>query len=179
MGIFRVMHVAGPILALDLATATGWACAPPDKEPHFGTAELPKSGQDVGTFAVAFSEWLTAKLADETPQVVLYEQPSIFSKTTPATLIKLNGLAYDCERICTLHRVRCYMVNPSRLKKFFAGNGRAQKQDMIDVARREGWAVQDDNQADACAVWAWGVNCFAPNHARRFRFMFGVLAEGL
>jgi Holliday junction resolvasome RuvABC endonuclease subunit len=170
------MKVTGKILGLDLATRTGFAVGLPDEAPRFGTVVLPSSGQDVGAFAIAFGEWLNAMLDAELPQVVLYEQPSIFSKTTPATLIKLNGLAYDCERICKMRRFRCYMVNPSRLKKFFAGNGRAQKQDMIDVARREGWPVQDDNQADACAIFAYGVHCFAPAHARRFKFMFGLLA---
>lgn len=170
------MRVVGAIIGLDLATATGWAVARPEEAPRFGTHDLPKTGQDVGAFAVAFGIWLEAMLVAEQPQVVVYEQPSIFAKTTPATVIKLNGLAYDAERICKLRRIRCYSVNPSRLKKFFAGNGRAQKQDMIDIARREGWLVLDDNAADACAVWAWGVHCFAPDHARRFRFLHGLLA---
>lgn len=162
-------RVSGPILALDLATATGFAVARPgSNDLHFGTHRLPSTGKDVGAFAIAFDGWLSLMMAEHAPEIVVYEQPSIFSKTTPDTIIKLSGLAYHTELICKREGARVYMANPSKLKKFFTGHGKAKKPEMMAVARRYGWAVRDDNQADACAVWAWAVYCFAPDHAGRF-----------
>lgn len=163
--------VTGKILALDLATATGWAIGfPSDLVPRFGTHVLPSTGTNIGAFGVAFEDWLIGVLNAEQPEAVLYEQPSIFMKSQPATLIKLNGLAYHCETICNrLGFRRYYCVNPSQLKKYWTGSGKAKKPDMIAAARRRGWDVRDDNAADAAAAWAWGVYCFAPAHAGRFQ----------
>ena len=161
--------VSGKIIGLDLATAAGFAIGEPGGEPRFGTHLLPSTGEDVGAFGVAFEDWLSPLIKAERPEVVLYEAPSMFAKSTPATVIKLNGLAYDAEKICKRLGVRCFKVNPSKLKKFFTGRGNAKKPDMVATAKRYGWRVLDDNAADACAVWAWGVFCFAaPEHRKRF-----------
>lgn len=162
--------VTGNILALDLATATGWCAGPPDAGvPLFGTHILPSTGDDIGAFGIAFEGWLAPTLRDVAPEVVAYEAPSLFAVTQPATVIKLNGLAYDTEKLCARAGIRCFQANPSRLKKFFAGNGRAKKPDMVAAARRYGWTVADDNQADACACWAWIVFCFGtPEQKARF-----------
>lgn len=161
--------VQGNILALDLATALGWAANPAAMEPRFGTYVLPKTGDEVGEFIAAYDDWLQDMLVDEAPGLVIYEAPSLFAKTTPATVIKLNGLATHTELVCFRRSVPCRKVNPSSLKKFFAGNGRAEKADMVAAARRYGWEVRDDNAADACAVRAWAIFCYGtPEQKARF-----------
>ena len=165
------MLVTGPILALDLATNTGWCVGAPGGVPVLGTEKLPSTADDVGAFISAYNRWLLQTLCDTAPALVIYEQPSIFSKTTPATVIKLNGLASHTELVCHDHvpRLKYRQVNPSRLKKFWTGNGRAEKSDMVAMARRYGFAVTDDNQADAVSAWCYAVFCYAaPEHRRRF-----------
>lgn len=150
------------LLALDLATKTGWCHGAPGDEPTFGTHVLPSTDEDIGTFGNAFEDWLYTELADLGPQAVVYEQPSVFAKTTPVTNIKLNGLACVAEMVCEKAGVRVYAANPSKLKKFWTGRGNAKKPDMIDACKRYGWHPRDDNAADAIALWAWGIYCFAP-----------------
>jgi Holliday junction resolvasome RuvABC endonuclease subunit len=41
------------------------------------------------------------------------------------------------------------VVPPASLKKFATGNSSAEKEDMVEAARRAGFNTEDDNQADA------------------------------
>jgi len=156
-------------LALDLATALGWAVNPPHEEPDFGTEVLPSTGNAVGPFIAAYDAWLRRMIEEQKPAMIIYEQPSIFAKTTPITVIKLNGLATHTEFVCEKRSIAVRSANPSQLKKFATGNGRADKPMMIDAARRRGWKVRDDNAADACWVRAWAIFCYAaPEYRRQF-----------
>lgn len=168
-------HLSGNILALDLATHCGWAVNPPHEEPDFGTEVLPSTGKNVGRFIAAYDVWLRQMLEIQKPVLVIYEQPSLFAKSTPDTVIKLNGLATHTEFICHKQGLKCLSANPSQLKKFFTGSGKAKKDDMVAAARRRGWRVGDDNQADACAVRAWAIYCYA---APEFRAAFELGALG-
>lgn len=47
-------------------------------------------------------------------------------------------------------------VPPTTLKKFFAGHGKATKEDMIYEASQRGHVLPNDNVADACALWYAG-----------------------
>jgi crossover junction endodeoxyribonuclease RuvC len=155
--------------ALDLSTHTGWAFGPSDGEPAFGTLDLPKTGDDVGRFILAFDEWIRAMVAVETPEVLVFEAPIMTrGKTTLATARKLMGLASHVEFVCAQLSIRCSESNIGSIKLFFAGSGRADKSDMISVAHRYGWKARNDNEADALGLWASSVHHYAPAHARRF-----------
>lgn len=167
----------GNILALDLATALGWAVNPPHEEPDFGTEFLPSTGKNVGAFIAAYDRWLRGTIEIQKPALVIYEQPSLFAKSTPDTVIKLNGLATHTEWLCHRKDIPVRSANPSQLKKFFTGSGKAKKPDMVAAARRRGWLVRDDNQADACAVRAWAIFCYAAPEYRA-PFELGQLGAG-
>lgn len=161
-------YAGGPILALDLAGRTGFAIGEPASKPDFGFHDLPVTGDAIGRYAYAFEDWLTSIIEDRWPTAIIYEQPSTFKQTTPATTIKLNGLAYHTELICYRRSIGVAKVNPSKLKKFWTGSGRAQKEDMVRAARARGFAVLDDNVADALAIWVYSALTLAPEHAQRF-----------
>lgn len=142
------------ILALDLSTHTGWAAGPLGGRPSFGTHHLPKTGDDIGRMLVAYEDWLRAMVADVRPTHVFFEAPILSQRTMTAR--KLMGLASETERLCHRLGLPVREVNLMTVKKRFTGSGRAEKARMIEEARRRGWDVKDDNQADALAIWDFG-----------------------
>lgn len=52
-------------------------------------------------------------------------------------------------------------VTPLSLKKWFAGSGKASKQDMIETARSKGMEVDNHNLADAYALALYGLGAEA------------------
>ncbi|GJE13669.1 hypothetical protein [Methylobacterium longum] len=156
------------ILALDLATKTGWAVGSPDSEPRYGTKVLPSTYEDIGRFAAAYNEWLLDMITLESPALIVFEAPILAGQTTLTTARKLGGLAWHTEFVCNLRQVRCAEHHLQSVKKFFAGSGCADKTAMIEAARRHGWDPKDDNAADALGLWACTVHEKAPQHGKRF-----------
>lgn len=163
------MIIDGTILSLDLATNTGWCCgAPNNANPDFGHHVLPSSGDDIGAFANAFCEWLKSMLDLRQPSLVIFEMPILPKQTNPTTVRKLMGLAVLTELMVKRRKIACREGRASSVKKYFAGTGRAKKDDTKAMCRRYGWNVRTDDEADACALWAYAVCCYAPDHAERF-----------
>ena len=163
------------ILALDLATHTGWACGDADGEPRFGVKVIGKPGEEIGKFASLFDEWFFHFVAEEEPRMIVFESPILAAKTTPATARKLMGLAFLTELVAYRWGIECREVHLQQVKKFMTGNGRADKAAMIAAARGHGWLVNDDNAADALGVWALAVHTLQPGCAGRFAL--GSLGE--
>ncbi|GLK86661.1 hypothetical protein [Ancylobacter defluvii] len=164
------------VLALDLSTNTGWAAGDPAGTPRFGTHTLPSTGDDVGRYLAKHREWLTAFIQVERPQFVVYEAPILPAQTTKATAIKLMSLAGLTELICRDLEVRCFEAHLQSIKKFLAGSGRATKPDMIAAARRYGFDVRNDNEADAIGIWGHAVMHRFPG--RCTLFSMGQLGAG-
>jgi hypothetical protein len=161
--------IDGELLTLDLATRFGFCVGlPDDPNPKFGHHVLPSTGDDVGTFAVHFEDWLSDFFAWRSIGLVVFEMPILPRQTQLMTVRKLTGLAWEVEQFCRRRKIKCREGRASSVKKFFAGTGKAQKVDTMDVCRRYGWAVKVDDEADACALWAYSVSIFAPEHAQRF-----------
>lgn len=159
----------GPvILALDLATNLGWCVGAVDRKPDFGTHKLPSTGEDIGRFALAYDHWLRTVLVKHQPALVIFESPILPRVTQLMTMRKLTGLAYHTEMVCSHQKVRCEEAMQQSVRKFFTGRGNAKKADTIACAQRYGFDVQDDNAADAIAVFAWALQCHWPQQAARF-----------
>lgn len=173
--------------ALDLSTHTGHAAGASDGEPVYGTLHLPKTGDDIGAFLLPFNQWIRDWIAVHALELIVFEAPLLTrGKTTPSTARKLMGLATFTEFVCADLSIRCSETNISSVKLFFAGSGRADKSDMMHVARKYGWSPRDDNQGDALGIWASAVHSYVPGHAHRFSLgpigakapvMFGERAE--
>jgi Holliday junction resolvasome RuvABC endonuclease subunit len=172
------MSFTGTILTLDLATNTGHcAGAPVERLPRIGSFKLPSTGEDIGRFAVEAEDRVAALLDAERPGLVVFEMPILPKKTQLITVRKLSGLVWEVERQCTRRKIRCREGRASSVKKFFTGSGRAEKLDTMQIARRYGWRVRTDDEADAAALWAYAVCKVAPEHAARFAL--GPLGAGV
>lgn len=162
------------ILALDLARTLGWAVGTPGGVECFGRHELPQTAPwALGEYGMAARVLFRRMLLEIAPDLVVYEAPILRSGKivegrggrqrvatvdTPQKLRKIYGLPFEleieCERasIC----VREAVINSVR-SHFLVGQKVPRKSAECKVAvkvmaRRRGWAVEDDNEADALAV---------------------------
>lgn len=159
------MRLDGTLLTFDLAGNTGFAWGLPGAMPQFGSHKFDSTGDNIGRHQLNIRKWIRLKFDEVWPDVVGYEQPSIFGKTTPTTIIKLCSYAATLEEEC-LDRCRVRQINPSRLKKFWTSNGRADKKLMVDYAWKYGFRVLNDDEADAVACWFMMVDAFGTEEQR-------------
>ncbi len=136
------------ILALDLATRTGWALEENGRRESGVQVFDVKRGESPGMRFVRFNRWLDemAKIITR-PCVVVFEQAH-----------HRGGAATECAagfstrvlEFCATHGFEHSSVHTQTLKKFATGSGRGDKSAMIAAARvKLGFAGDDDNEADA------------------------------
>jgi len=153
------------LLTLDLATLTGFCHGAGDtgELPTIGSFRLPATGADVGRFLAAYRDWLTEKVSEVEPELVVMEAPILHSQTTITVTRKLQGLAGVTEMVITdlnrkyrdlgLVEIEVAEVATTSVKKALTGNGRAEKDDMIRAARHYGLNPACSDEADAFGVW--------------------------
>lgn len=157
-------------LALDLATCTGFCFGQPDtgELPEIGHVRLPSTGEDVGSFLVAFEEWLTAKIREVEPALLLFEAPILASSATPHVTRKLHALAGITEMVAIRDSVECCEVYPVTVKKALTGSGKADKDQMVQAARAYSLNPANADEADAFGLWLHAVRMRFPRDAGRW-----------
>lgn len=147
------------VLGLDIASTTGIAVDHPDgNRPILTTFRIPDMG-DHGDRMAKFEEHLCDLVEMHDPAWVAYEAPLlphgdklVTRAETVLLLIKLVGVA---ELVASRYGCRRKAVNVATAKKFWTGNGRAEKDAMIARCAQLRWPVRNDHEADAAAVWAF------------------------
>lgn len=163
----------GAVLALDLATTTGWAWHRPGMgRPFFGAFRLPGGAQDVGEPAAALEAWLVdlfGRVASSGAPVthVFFEAQHIAAKINVATVYRLIGLGATAEKVAFQHGARAYKVSISEWRKHFIGRGGGFKRDpatkkylpgenpkelAIQQCARYGWHTDVADAAEACGI---------------------------
>lgn len=170
----------GGLLALDLATKTGWAwglvpATPPataleaaiSKPPQPESGVYKVTGDGVGAFLADFERWLSDQIDRLQPSGLIYEAPILPNTTSFETALKLMSLAGITAKIAHERRIAWVRhAQPASVKKHFTGSGKAKKEHMEAACRRRGWLPQDDNHADAMALLSFGCTLA---HAERAR----------
>lgn len=125
-------------------------------------------GRDVGPFAASFMAQFKAAL--DGVDVVNFEQPFIGGngKARPDVVRRFYGMAFIIEGVCELRGIPCAETNIASLKKEFAGSGKADKPQMILAARRRGFLVTNEHEADAAACWLEVVAKLARKHVDKY-----------
>lgn len=150
--------MAGGVLALDLATFTGWAISQPAGPPLFGTQRIGKPHYSAGRFFAAFRRWAAGMIEIERPAAIYYEAPIIVEANGLQAAYRLMGLTAHLEAIAyELGVPRIERLASTAVRKHFTGRGRwADREDgkrrTVDACRARGWNVISDDEADACAV---------------------------
>lgn len=134
------------ILALDIATKTGWAVSV-NGMVSSGVLDMSKM-PDYGQRGFHFSKWLADMIVEN--QIELMAAETTLSHGHSAYV--LIGLGFTAQTVAYAHDIKRMTVSPSTLKKATTGHGRASKDDMMKVVKGWGFDPQDDNESDAIAL---------------------------
>ncbi len=147
------------ILALDLATRTGWAVVRDGRVVESGVQTFDKRrGESNGVLFLRARKWLSEFGYPTRPDLIAYEQAHF--RGGAATEICV-GLQTRAQEVAAEWGVESAPVPTSTLKKWATGVGRAEKPAMIAwAAARIGRQPEDDNEADAIAVGLWAAEEF-------------------
>jgi len=148
-------------LALDLATTTGFALEAGGVFVHSGavcfrrhTGNKSRAAEHIGQPFLNFQRWLRTRITEDKPSALAFEDIFRWSSSDAAkmfcglrALLLLNAAYYE---------VPVFAYSPGQVKKFWTGNGNADKPLMIatTLTRFPELAEKDidDNEADAIAI---------------------------
>lgn len=169
------MTYAPKILALDLASRTGWACGlPADDRPRSGSVRFAREGASMGAVFSGCRQWLNDFLAaDADIKLVVFEAPMtpqhIAGRTSADIIRVLVGL---CAVVEEATYGRGYDVREARVadvRAHFIGSNRIRRKEAkeltVTACYRLGWAPCDDNAADALALWHYQASLLEPKLA--------------
>ena len=167
-----VAKFTGIIVALDIATVTGFAYGRPDKTPKFDSVRFAKPGASRAACHRAFREWLDAtwNVRGHQPDLIVYEAPigSLMKGATHIETIKrLIGMCEHLEEWCH-GKIELREANVAQIRHHFIGdNPRSKQAKAMTIARcnKLKWMVNNDNEADALALWDFQVCCLRPDIA--------------
>lgn len=143
------------ILALDLATQTGWALHASGVTDHGSQSFHRKTGrkrvpdEHEGVPFLLFVKWLRERVAQDKPDLFVYERPGHFASASAAFMAcGLRGILYQT---AAYYDIPVVAYSPSAIKKWATGKGGADKDAMKRAARSmsNGETFADDNAADA------------------------------
>jgi hypothetical protein len=167
------------ILALDIATTTGWARGKLGEQPISGSITFRKNNpaQPFGDALEHFRGLLQAK---PRPDLVMIERmlpPSAFQGATGfKTFLLLAGLRGVVFSVVDRLGVELGEANVGDVRQHFisdrmAGRERA-KRETVQRCRALGWQPADDNAADALAVWSYACALIDPVQALKIVPLF-------
>lgn len=174
------MTFTGKVLALDLATTTGWAYGRPGKVPSFGHLRFSKPGTSRAETYRAFRDWLERywNARDEQPDLIVYELPAIPSfmggRTNVDTTKLLFGLAEHLEE-WALNKVELREATTSQVRCHFIGRNfksSIAKPMTLERCHELGWMCETHDELDAAALWDYQICALCPELAYRSTRLF-------
>jgi hypothetical protein len=172
------------LLALDIATDTGWCAGAIDQgEPGFGNFKL-AAGEALPNTLITFGDWLTKLCVLHQPQLVLIEEPpnpAWSGRTNYQTLRKLMALAAKAEEICARRKIECREVSVGRWRMALGCPKRVSGIKPYPVFAQlaaRGFDVNNHNAADAVGLWLFGVAFLDKLHSTQHAMRFDPLNRG-
>lgn len=175
------------VLALDLAKLTGWAVGSQAGVEGFGVHEFPSTGENVGEYGMAARITFRRMLAEVEPDEAIYEAPILRPGTakingkgrayleirdTPQKLQKIYGLPWEFQIECHRAGIKVQEADMGRIRRHFLFGKVPRTTVEIKLAvkvmaRMRGWAVRDDNEADALATLDYQLAVIDPSWAAK------------
>jgi hypothetical protein len=164
------------ILALDIATRTGWALGRVGETPRSGSHRFGHSSSDENVIFGAALDWASTFMQERRPDLLMIEAllppDAMRGKTSKAVRDRLAGLHGVIRGVAWLRHVEQIMdCSVGDVRSHFIGDRKAKR----EVAKREtmrrcaqlGWEHRDDNAADALAIWSYACAQIDPVTALR------------
>lgn len=150
------------ILALDIATVSGWAAGSPGDKPQMGSVRLLGRGADDGAIGAAMCDWLADMITVHQPKLVAFEAPLQRGQHSgqAAGLITI-GLVMMVKVVCWRREVKCQPFHVSTVRANTVGHGHAKKPEVAAWCIAQDWKVPlisgepDLDATDAAALWAY------------------------
>ena len=169
------------ILALDLATTSGWAIGNPGEQPQSGTIRFGQSQPTHGQIAAEAIAWFIETLTELKPTQIVFEQPLppnfTGGHTTLNTAIVTMGLPFLMQGIAyKLGLFNVEAVRVSDIRTFFiGGNMKSAEAKKLTFERcvKLGFNPHDDNESDALALWCYQCARVKPELAHKLTPLFG------
>ncbi|MDR3534000.1 MAG: hypothetical protein P4L90_25970 [Rhodopila sp.] len=161
------------VLALDIASVSGWAVGPIGVPPLLGSVKLIGKGVEDGAIGAAFIDFVTDHIELFHPHVVAYEAALPYGQHKGAKAGMLAfGLIMLLKVVCWRRGLSCVPGNVSTVRAQVLGNGHAQKSDVVAWVQEQGWRLPevfgapDEDAADAAALWAFSSGIRHPSKRR-------------
>ena len=165
------------ILGLDIATNTGAAFGRVGEAPRFSSMMFKGEDTDLMGVAEAVAKaqvWMVETIRAVQPDLVVIEAPMERTpeQGTARTTIKLCGLALAVAGIAINKSRMTRFVTVRAVRRTFLGpgggnlSGKDGKREVLRFCRAAGWEPNNDNEADAGAVWWWGGRELHPQRAQ-------------
>lgn len=185
------------VLALDLATTTGWALHFPGvQRPLFDAFTLPGAAGSIGQPCDALESWLCQKL-EEMQSVggishFFFEAQHIAENMNPQNAYRLIGLGAIVEKFAFQTDALCYAVDIATWRKHFIGRGSGFKREKVWSEKKKkmvngpylpghdpkelaiqrceqyGWHTDIHDAAEACGILDFGLSLI-PDYHRPWR----------
>jgi hypothetical protein len=176
------------ILALDIATVTGFARGRVGSAPLAGSIRFGKpTATNNQVFAAALS-WISELLKPEPrPDIVIVEAllpPDAMrnhtSRQVRDRLAGLHGIMRGVAKLRGIPEIAEASVGDVRAHFIFDRMAKREtaKRETLLQCRRMGWAVDDDNAGDALALWSHACALIDPTHALKVSPLFQRRAAG-
>lgn len=174
------------LLALDIATTTGWARGRVGPEaPQCGSVRFSKPGASQLAICGRALEWAIATITAPLPDIVAIEgllPPHVIrgkSKVDHDLLAHLHGIIMGVCFMRGVYNVHKYPV--SSVRAHFIDLSACAKGEAKMMVQRKckslGWLeLADDDAADACALWSYQAALIDPEQAIRISPLFGRIA---
>jgi hypothetical protein len=161
------------ILALDLATTTGYARGKIGETPVCGSITFEGKGLTDAVFCAALN-WLGDLVADNPPDLLIVEAllppDAMRGSTSRQVRDRLCGLNAIARAVghrrgvgeiseASVQQVRAHFIGARHLQR------KAAKAAVVSRCKSLGWDVANDNEADACALWSYACALIDPKQA--------------
>lgn len=154
------------VLALDLATTTGWAMGQIGHRCDHGSIRFGQRSK-LARAEIFYNckQWLNTSFETK-PDIIVYEQPIPmgFGRTNFESIRILNGIPAIVELWSYENKIfRISDVNVKSIRKYILGtipDGKIVKAEIIKKIISYGYIPTDHNAADAIALWIYATKTF-------------------